>query len=73
VKKSNIELSSLIQIQPLKQEINERIKSLMEKIHRYGIINIFNYPIFIFWILIFILLQVLYKKLFIFIGVFAGF
>jgi hypothetical protein len=73
VRKSNIELASLIQIRSQTQEIKERIKALMEKIHRYGVRKIFNYPIYLFWILIFILLQVLYKKLFIFTGVFAGF
>jgi hypothetical protein len=73
VRKSNIELASLIQIQPRTQEIKERIKALMEKIQCYGVRKIFIYPIYLFWILIFILLQVLYKKLFIFTGVFAGF
>jgi hypothetical protein len=73
VRKSNIELASLIQIQPRTHEIKERIKALMEKIQSYGVRKIFIYPIYLFWILIFILLQVLYKKLFIFTGVFAGF
>jgi hypothetical protein len=73
LRKSNIELASLIKIQPWTEEIKERIKALMEKIQRYGVINIFIYPIYLFWILIFILLQVLYKKLFIFTGVFVDF
>jgi hypothetical protein len=67
-----MELTSLIMTEFQIQEQDERMKFLVHQIHQYGVRNIFNYLIYLFRILIFILIQVLYKKLIIFIGVFAG-
>jgi hypothetical protein len=72
VKKLNMELTSLIMTESWTQEKDERMKFLVHQIHQYGVSNIFNYPIYLFRILIFILIQVLYKKLIIFTGVFVG-
>jgi len=45
VRKSNIELASLIQIWLWTREIKEINKAWVEKINHYGVRKIFNYPI----------------------------
>jgi predicted Co/Zn/Cd cation transporter (cation efflux family) len=46
VRKANVELHFLIQIQSQTQEINEIINALMNRIEHYGVNKIFNYPNF---------------------------
>jgi hypothetical protein len=47
LRKSNIELASLIEIQPQTQEIKERIKALMKKIKIWGKKDIYLSHLFI--------------------------
>ena len=67
-----MELFYLLKAQPHIKVIKEMIKVFMENIQHYGVSGIFNYHIYSFRILIFLLLYVLNEKLSTFTEVFGA-